>query len=147
MINSLIVTKQTCSIKWIYTQLKFAVVWLTGLSAILMLIYTKQLKLFNTNSKKYYNIRWETQNILENVQRAILSASGVTYRVNNQNISENVTFSAVPFTSVEDAWPPEKNRNIAHYIHPEVKTALLEPRFKVPLIFLIYRRQRVVLHV
>ena len=144
MSNSLIVTKQTCSIKWIYTQLKFAVVWLTGLSAILMLIYTKQLKLFNTNGKKYYKIRWETQNILENVQRAILSASGVAYRFNIQNISEYVNFSAVPFTSVEDAWPPEKNRNIAHYIHPEVKTSLLEPRIKVPIIFLVNSWQRVV---
>ena len=142
MINSFTGTKHTCSIKWLYTQLKFAVVWLTGLSAILMLIYTKQLKLFNTNGKKYYNIRFETQNILENVQRAILSASGVAYRFNIRNISENVTFSAVPFTSVEDAWPPEKNRNIAHYIHPEVKTSLLEPRFKVQIILLVNIWQR-----
>ena len=137
MINSITVTKHTCSIKWFYTQLKLAVVWLTGLSAILMLIYTKQLKLFNTVGRKNYNIRWQSQSILENVQRAILSASGVTYRVNIQNISEYVGFSEGPFTSVEDAWPPEKNRNIAHYIHPEVKTSLLEPSFKVPIIFLI----------
>ena len=137
MINPITVTKHTCSIKWLYTQLKFAVVWLTGLSAILMLIYTKQLKLFNSVGKKYYNIRWQSQNILENVQRAILSASGVRYRVNTQNISEYVGFSEVSFTSVEDAWPPEKNRNIAHYINPEVKTSFLEPSFKVRIIFLI----------
>ena len=136
MISASVVKNFTCRITWHYTQFKFALMWLIALSAILMLIYTKQLKLINTLATKCYITRSQYLNILDGVQRTVFSTSDIIYQVNVRNILHYGHFSKSKFTSVEDAWPPEKNGNVAHYIQPEVNTSLLEPSFKVQLTLL-----------